>query len=196
MRRERLVFFSDAVFAIAMTLLVIDLRLPELAGEASSQRIVDALVDLAPRLFAYTLSFAVIGSYWLSHWRRYAFIRRTDERLALLNLLLLGIVALIPFPTALIGEHGDLGVVAGVYAVVLAAGGLAGTAAWLYAARAGLLVDGVSAAEVRTGEWRGLSVPIVMLGSLALIPLLGPAAAELSWLLVIPLHWLIARFAA
>ncbi len=192
---DRLTFFSDAVFAIAMTLLVIDLRLPDLAGVVTSERLTDALVELAPRLFAYALSFAVVGSYWLTHWRRYAFIRRADERLALLNLLLLGIVALIPFPTALIGEHGDLAIVAAIYAVVLAAGGLAGTASWLYAARAGLLAEGVTPAEVRTGEWRGLSVPLVFLGSLAIIPILGPGPAELSWLLIIPLHRVIARVA-
>ena len=193
---DRLVFFSDAVFAIAMTLLVIELHVPDLVGAVTSDVMLQALADLAPRLFAYALSFAVIGSYWLSHWRRYAFIRCADERLALLNLLLLGVVALIPFPTALIGEYGDLGVVAAFYAIVLAIGGLAGTATWLYAARAGLLVEGVTATEVRTGEWRGLSVPIVMLGSLILIPLFGPGPAELSWLLIIPLHWLIARAAA
>lgn len=104
---ERVLFFSDAVFAIAITLLVIELRLPELAEGATDASVADALGRLAPRLFAYGLSFAIIGLYWLAHWRRFQRIERTDHRLAVLNLVLLAFVALIPFPTGVIGEHGD-----------------------------------------------------------------------------------------
>ena len=59
----------------------------------------DALGELWPRVFAYALSFSVIGIYWLAHWRRYLLILTTYEGLARLNLLLLGLVAFIPFPT-------------------------------------------------------------------------------------------------
>ena len=102
---ERLVFFSDAVFAIAITLLVIDLRLPDLGDHVSNQQLSAALGALVPRIFAYALSFWVIGLYWLAHWRRYQYIERVDETLIALNLLLLGLVAFMPFPTALVGEY-------------------------------------------------------------------------------------------
>jgi uncharacterized membrane protein len=70
---ERIVYFSDAVFAIAITLLVIDLRLPEFANSTSltNAQINRVLHDLAPKIFSYVLSFSVIGLYWLAHWRRY-----------------------------------------------------------------------------------------------------------------------------
>ncbi len=192
---ERLVFFSDAVFAIAMTLLVIDLRVPDLVGSVTNQALATALADDLPRVFSYALSFSVIGMYWLSHWRRYAVVRRADETLVLLNLLLLGLVAAIPFPTSLLGQYGDLAVAVILYAGLLAAAGLAGTAGWWYVNHAGLVRHRVSSTEVRIGMLRGLAVPIVMLGSLLLLPFLGPGPVELTWLLIIPMHWLIARWA-
>ncbi len=96
---DRLVFFSDAVMAIAITLLVIDLKVPETAGGLGP-----ALRELWPNYLAYVFSFFIIGQYWLSHHRLFRPIRRYDDRLAVLNLLFLFFVALIPFSTRLIGR--------------------------------------------------------------------------------------------
>jgi uncharacterized membrane protein len=183
---ERLVFFSDAVFAIAMTLLVIDVRLPELAGQISDGDLADALGEVWPRVFAYALSFSVIGIYWLAHWRRYLLVERTNEGLARLNLLLLGLVAFIPFPTSLLGQYGDRPLVVALYAVVLALAGLAGAACWAYAASRGLLWPSVTADEYRLGLFRGLAAPVVFLASLLALPVVGTAVTELLWLLVFP----------
>lgn len=194
LRLERLVFFSDAVFAIAMTLLVVNLRVPDLSGSVNQQRLANALVADLPRLFAYVLSFFVIGSYWLAHWRRYGMVKRVDDRLVALNLLLLGFVAVIPFPSALLGQYGAQPIAVVIYALVLAAGGLVGTGAWLYAAHRQLLRSHVSAAEVRMGTLRGLAAPVVMLASLAVLPFAGPGPVELLWLLIVPLYWLIPHW--
>lgn len=187
---ERLVFFSDAVFAIAMTLLVIDVRLPELAGQVSDGELADALGELWPRIFAYALSFSVIGMYWLAHWRRYLLVQRTNEGLARLNLLLLGLVAFIPFPTSVLGQYGDRPLVVALYAVVLALAGMAGAACWAYAASRGLLRPSVTADEYRLGLFRGLTAPVVFLASLLALPIVGATVTELLWLLVFPAQWL------
>ena len=71
---ERLIFFSDAVFAIAITLLIIEVRLPALPDHPTDADIVAALRATLPSIFAYVLSFATIGLYWLSHWRRWRFV--------------------------------------------------------------------------------------------------------------------------
>jgi uncharacterized membrane protein len=183
---ERLVFFSDAVFAIAMTLLVIDVRLPELAGQISDGELADALGELWPRIFAYALSFSVIGMYWLAHWRRYLLVQRTNEGLARLNLLLLGLVAFIPFPTSVLGQYGDRPLVVASYAVVLALAGMAGAACWAYAASRGLLRPSVTADEYRLGLLRGLTAPVVFLASLLALPIVGATVTEMLWLLVFP----------
>ena len=190
---ERIIFFSDAVFAIAMTLLVIDLRPPDVVGQLTDEPYLAALGDLVPKILAYLLSFAVIGLYWLAHWRRYHYIVRANERLAGLNLLLLGAIAFIPFPTALIGAQGHRPIVVVVYASTLALAGILGTITWLYASRAGLTRPGLSPEYVRLSAWRGLSVPIVTLASLPLLPFVGPFPVEMSWLLIFVVQAVISR---
>ncbi len=152
---ERIVFFSDAVFAIAITLLAIDIRLPEAAGDGG-QRLEEAILALAPVVFNYALSFAAIGLYWLAHWRRYDYVERADEGLAVINLAHLGFIALIPFPTALLGQHGDERASVTVYVLVVSAAGIVGTLSWLYAYRRGL-DDAVAAVVV--GPSRGAARP-------------------------------------
>jgi uncharacterized membrane protein len=193
--RERLVFFSDAVFAIAITLLALDIRIPELAGHATNDDVAMAIGALAPRIFAYALSFAVVGLFWLAHWRRYLLIEHVDEGLVLLNIVLLGFVALIPFPTALLGEHGDVPVAVVVYVLILSATGFMGTVTWVYADRKRLIDPDLSRYEVVLGALRGLAVPIVMLASLFLLPIASTSIVEATWLAIFPVQSLIRRWA-
>ncbi len=187
---ERLVFFSDAVFAIAITLLAIEIRLPEGIPDAAVN---EAIADLLPSIFSYALSFTVIGLYWLAHWRRYDVIARADERLAMTNLVHLAFIALIPFPTALLGGHGDQPGPVVVYALVVAGAGLAGTATWIYADRAGLIGQAVSRQTIRLATLRGLVLPVVFLASLPLV-MVNVYLVELTWILVFPLQaWVVRR---
>lgn len=190
---ERLLFFSDAVFAIAITLLIIDVRVPPLPSPATDEAVLAGVREIMPSIFAYGLSFATIGLYWLAHWRRYRHVVAANERLVALNLVLLALVAFIPFPTGLIGEHGDLAVPVIIYAVSLSAAGIAGPLTWLYAWRAGLVQPGVTVRFVRYAALRGFSVPIVMLASLVLLPVIGPGGVEVTWLLIIPVQFTMNR---
>ena len=190
---ERVVFFSDAVFAIAITLLVLDLRIPDLPQHATGEQIRDALVAAMPRIFAWVLSFATIGLYWMAHWRKFRAIERTDERLAVINLLLLGVIAFVPFPTGLMGEHGDEPLVVVLYALTLATAGVVGSASWLYARRAGLTRPDVDDRFVRRGAFRGITVPIVMVASLGLLPFASTYVVEASWFLIFPVQLAINR---
>src|SRR5689334_13236893 len=191
---ERLVFFSDAVFAIAITLLIIEVRLPALPEDPTDADIIAALRATLPSIFAYVLSFATIGLYWLSHWRRWRYIARVNERLVSLNLLLLGLIAFIPFPTALIGEQGDHASVVIIYALSLAAAGIAGPATWLYAWNSGLAIPTVSPLYARLSAIRGFAVPVVLLTSLLFLPVVGTNGVEMMWLLIAPVQILMNRF--
>jgi uncharacterized membrane protein len=190
---ERMLFFSDAVFAIAITLLVIELRLPDLPARATSDAVIASLQSILPAIAAYALSFATIGLYWLTHWRRYRYIERVDERLAAVNLLQLGLIAFIPFPTALIGEHGDVPIVVAIYAISLSAAGLLGMLAWRYAALHGLMRPGLTREFIRSSTLRGLPLPAVMLGSLLLMPFVGPFGVEYSWIVIMPVQIVLNR---
>jgi uncharacterized membrane protein len=98
----RLEMFSDGVFAIAITLLVLEIRVPHV-GEGES--LVVALLGLWPSYLGYAVSFLQIGVIWANHHNRFRLLERSDHVLLFLNILFLLCVAFIPFPTALLAEY-------------------------------------------------------------------------------------------
>jgi uncharacterized membrane protein len=101
---ERVVFFSDAVFAIVITLLVLELKVPHLA-EHNDPSLRHALVELLPRVAGFVISFLIIGPMWIEHHRIFRYIADYDGGLLWRNLLLLLCVSFVPFPTALFSEN-------------------------------------------------------------------------------------------
>jgi uncharacterized membrane protein len=104
-RLERLVFFSDAVFAIAITLLVIEIRAPRLPLHATTNDYWEALLELTPEFGGFLISFFVIGAFWRGHHRLFAVAHRWHERIGMPNLLLLGTVAGLPFFTGFMSNN-------------------------------------------------------------------------------------------
>ncbi|MDB5457382.1 MAG: hypothetical protein JWP92_2967 [Caulobacter sp.] len=130
---HRLILFSDAVFAIAITLLAIEIHPPEhWNGVGELFRL------MGPKLTAYTVSFAVIGINWISHRRTFAHLLRADGVLDVLNLLMLGLVALLPLGTELLWEQGGIEA-SRVYVGLVTAIGVAHALSWGYAAFVGKL---------------------------------------------------------
>lgn len=185
----RIAAFSDGVFAIAITLLALQLEIPARDG-------VDVWAEvsaLAPSLTAFAVSFAVIGGYWVAHHRLFAEIERYDGRLIWLNLLSLFFIVLMPFTTALVGEHGDQPVSVVIYALSISAAGFVNTGMAVYALRGHRLCSaGLSEARIKYHIWRGLSIALVFLLSLTLLPL-GSTVTELSWLSLIVVHRVVWR---
>lgn len=121
---ERLVFFSDAVFAIVITLLVLEIRVPDLSAQATERVWIQALIDLIPHFAAFLVSFLVIGALWSSHHNLFMMLRQYDAALLWPNLLLLLTVAFLPFTTSLLAT-GSLAVTPfAFYAASLLAAGL------------------------------------------------------------------------
>lgn len=180
---ERLIFFSDAVFAIAITLLALEIRLPALPEELTNADLLAALGHIWPKYLSFVISFLVIGSYWIVHHRVFRRIRRYDGSLLLLNLLLLMGISFIPFPTAVIGEHENLvGTV--FYAATMVLVGLLMAGVWLYAYAGGRLVDQpLDRQHFRSSLRRVLTPPAVFLLSIALA-FWDPDLAKYSWLLI------------
>ncbi|WP_019819594.1 TMEM175 family protein, partial [Saccharomonospora saliphila] len=127
---ERVATFSDGVFAIAITLLV----LPLLDADVRDGTVGRDLLDLTPNFFAFALSFAVIGRLWRVHHRAFARVVRVDGALVALSLVFLFWVALLPFPTAVLGEHGDTTAGVVLYATCTVATAFSSLLLWWYAA--------------------------------------------------------------
>lgn len=102
---DRLILFSDAVFAIAITLLVIDLKIPELAGPVTEIQVLNAFLLLLPKLIGFLLSFLLIGLYWTIHHRLFGFVIGYTQKLLWINLLFLLGIVLLPFSTAFYSEY-------------------------------------------------------------------------------------------
>lgn len=112
---ERMTFFSDAVFAIAMTLLVIEVRVPEI-HVFTDHALAQALADLLPKYIGFVVSFIVLGRFWVGHHHVMGMIGHADRRLVWINLLFLLAVAFMPFPTAVLSDYTQLRVGVGFYA--------------------------------------------------------------------------------
>src|SRR5438309_1206826 len=114
---NRFAGLSDGVFAIAMTLLVVTIGVPAV----SDARIGHEISRLWPQIFAFFLSFAVIGRYWLAHHQFMSLLTSINERLLWSNLVYLALVAFLPFTTGLLGDHSSVGEVVAIYALNVAA---------------------------------------------------------------------------
>ena len=100
---ERMILFSDAVFAIAITLLVMDLKVPHIQGPITDASIAISLKPLIPVFFGFVLSFFIVGIYWTVHHRIFGFLVDYDTKLIWLNLLFLLSIVMMPFSSGLYG---------------------------------------------------------------------------------------------
>jgi len=139
---ERIAALSDGLFAIAMTLIVLEIHVPNREGIHSSADLWRALGALAPRLVTYALSFLTLGIFWVGQQTQLNFMARADREAAWCHLAFLAFVATMPFSTELLAEFIELRAALLVYWLnILALGGVL-LATWRYAVRAGLVKEG------------------------------------------------------
>lgn len=182
-RLERLVFFSDAIFAIAITLLVIEIHVPHLTGRITEQDLADALLGLLPQYIGFLVSFFVIGRFWIGHHRTFGWLARADDTLIWRNLLFLMTIAFMPFPTAVLSNYAGSRVGVGLYAGWLMIAGLLNMWTLRHATAGPLLAE---PAPPLVKYSRGVWIPIVT-ATLALAGMAWDARVGLIALLLSPL---------
>lgn len=165
--------FSDGVFAIAITLLVLGIKVPrpDLTGHGST--LLPGLLRLWPSYLGYLISFVTIGVIWVNHHSMFVLIRRTDRYFLLLSVFFLMCIAFLPFPTAVLAEYlpepKGRRIAVATYSASLVLISLAFNAIWWYAARWGRLLDEKADLEaVRTISKRYLIGPVAYAVSFAL----------------------------
>jgi uncharacterized membrane protein len=189
--RDRIVNLSDGVFAIAITLLVLDIRVPDIPENMVSSQLPGALLSLWPRYLGYVLSFVGISAFWLIHHSIFRSIRAYDRTLLYINFLFLMVVAFVPFPTSLLGEYGDHQLPVAMYAATLAVGRLLLTAIHWYTTRNDRLLDEPQdPATVRFFLRRGLTIPAIFLLSIA-VSFLSVGVAIWTWVIMLAVDVLV-----
>jgi uncharacterized membrane protein len=188
---ERLIFFSDAVFAIAITLLVIEIKIPHLSTRSTAEA-TQALLALLPSFFGFVLSFLVIARFWMGHHTAFTLIDRYDKRIAWPNLLLLMSIAFMPFATAFMADNLGYFVPTLFYNLTLLA--TACLSRWVIgiATGPGMIRADADPAMPALLRNRGLSVILGTLSAVAFTFVI-PGLSQLA-LATMPLwHWLLNR---
>ena len=179
--RERIVNFSDGVFAIAITILILDIGVPD---GLSPSEVPAQVLDLWPKYLSYVISFLVLAIYWQAHHRVFRPIRGYDGTLLWLNFLFLMAVAFLPFPTSLLGEYSEEQVSVVIYAVNAAVASLLLiTISWYATGGHRLVAPDLDDEKERIRRLQGLAVPVVFLLSIG-VSFFSPTAAMYSWLLL------------
>ena len=178
---------SDGVFSIAMTLLVLDIKLPDVPSDfkMTEAYLFNFLTaDSLSHFATFILSFYVIGSQWLAHHEMFDSIEYTDRRLLLFNLQYLMVIAVMPFPSALLANYGSESIAVAVYAVAIGLGGLLRARIQWYASATGLLKQ-----DVDGKAWRKDTISAMAFGVLfvlsAGLAFISPIVAYASWFVVL-----------
>src|SRR5215471_17659067 len=183
---NRLEALSDGVFAVAITLLVLNLQVPQIT---SVSELVPRLGGLWPKLLSYALSFVLVGIYWVAHHNTFHYIQRSDRTLLWLNLLLLMCIVFLPFPTALLGQYPEERVSVIIYAGTLVITGMVLQALWWYATGSYRLVDrNIDPRLVQRATRRNLTGPLIYLLAIGISLISVPASLVLF--ILVPLYYI------
>lgn len=180
---ERLVFFSDAVMAIAITLLAVDLKVPEIDPSRAVTELPKQIAALQPSLMTFFISFIVIGIYWMQHHQYFGYIRRYNRQLLWLNLMFLFFIACMPFLSSLLGHYSSVPLTLIAYTLAIAALGFSMALIWLYASRGHRLIDPhLDTDFIRTSNIRLFVAPIMFLVAVPFAYVSSTAVITVWWL--------------
>lgn len=187
---ERLIMFTDGIFAIAITLLALEIRIPDLDNKAELGQ---AIINLLPQIFVFVLSFMQVGILWLAHQRMFRHLVRTDGTFMWMSLIYLMLIAFLPVPSGTLARYGDQFPAVEFFAVTLLLVGIVELVMWHYASsNHRLLASDVDELHIKETHWRMLYM-IGVFGASILIAFVSPLLAMLSWILLLFTRGLVSR---
>jgi uncharacterized membrane protein len=189
---SRIEALADGIFAVAMTILVLDLHVPELGPVTSDARMLAALEGLVPKALAYASGFVILGTLWIGHRYQFHYIRSSNRAILWINLVFLMSISFLPFVVALIGTYGPMRVTCILYGATLLVSLTCLLVQWLYAARgpARRLVDDALRPEVFVGLRNRVLMGMVGYGGGLLLAFVAPRVSLICYA-VTPLLYLL-----
>jgi uncharacterized membrane protein len=188
--KENIILFGDAIFSIAITLLALEVKLPEgITHENVDLMFTTGLVQTLPRFIGFAISFFVLASYWLSFHKVTGYMRRFDRRSLWLTILFLFMIALMPFPTAILGDFGDKGVAVIFYQVIASVTSAILFVIWAYAASGRKLIEETVNKRIIDLYSVRLLIPAAVFLITVPLTMYSPIVAEISWITVLPLSY-------
>ena len=181
LNKETLMAFNDGVFAIAITLLVLEIRFPEISSTEIDTRFLESIIAISPLILGFILSFFIIAMYWLSYHRIFHYIQKIDRKLVLGNILFLFFIAFISFPTHLLGLYGDHQTIVIFYASNVVVTSAILSLMWNHASVNHLLIDPDLDEKIIHYIRRRSLIPVVIFLLSMGIAIFNPLLAMLMW---------------
>ena len=191
---NRIEALADGIFAVAMTILVLELHVPDLGPVASEAGLLAALRSLEPKIFSFGSGFVILGTLWIGHRFQFHYIRRSNRALLWINLAFLLTISFLPFVIALIGTYGPMRVSCVLYGATLVAALACLLVQWLYATGPGHLVGHPLPPEVYLGLRNRVLMGMVGYGGGLLLAPFAPRASLTCYAATPLLYLLPARF--
>jgi len=190
---ERFTFFSDGVFAISITLLIIDLKISPLP-HPTDQLLWHALKEMSLKFLGFLISFGIVGHYWSVHHRIFGYVIKNSTSLLWLNLGFLLTVVTLPFSAALLGEYGsdtNLKIPYAVYTFNMCLTGLMNCWLWMYVSnpKRHMLTRVISKSRIKLGVYRSLVIPVIFVISFLVFFIFPVFSRYILLLIPVILHW-------
>ncbi len=188
---SRIEAFSDGVFAIVVTLLVLELRVPHIPENFTSKDVVTELLHLGPKFISFALSFLVIAIFWVNHHQMFHSIEKTDRAFLWYNNLLLFCLSFIPFPTAFLGEYPTEMVSVMLYGFAMFAAAVSFNLMLRHAVSAGLFFPAISNETLNQSIKRGLMGPVIYF--ISIVSALISVYISLAIFILVPVFYFIPQ---
>lgn len=188
---SRIEAFSDGVFAIVVTLLVLELRVPHLVENFTTNDVIWALLHLSPKFISFALSFLIVAIFWVNHHQMFHSLERSDRKLLWYNNLLLFWLSFIPFPTAFLGEYPLSLIPVMVYGAALFAASVSFNILLVHCARAGLFYDSISDEVLSQSIKRGRLGPVIYF--ISIMAALVSVYVSLAIFILVPVFYFIPQ---
>ncbi|MDO5835964.1 MAG: TMEM175 family protein [Methanobacterium sp.] len=168
MTTSRIETLVDGIFAIAMTLLVLSIGVPDVSSALTEAAFQQQLGDLLPKILMYALSFWILAGFWRVNHQQFFFIKRSNATMITINVCWLLFIALVPFSTEIIGEFGSYFTASVIFQLNLFFAGVLYCVNWIYAVRKGLIDENLDEASQRMVTRTSMILPFLSLIALAL----------------------------